>query len=312
MTSGHRVALATCAELPDLDADTRLLIAPLEARGVSVTPAVWDDPRIDWTTFDLTVVRSCWDYVARRSEFVAWACRTPRLANSARVIEWNTDKQYLWDLAERGIPVVPTTWLQPHHEWRPDDGEWVIKPAVSASSLDTGRYDMRDPEQRALAVHHVRRLQTERRPVMVQPYLRGIETEGETSLIYFAGEFIHAIRKDAVLKGPDTGVDRRFLHEGGQQLEARQPTRAQLTIGDAALAAAPVEREKLLYARVDLIPGTDGSPLVIELELTEPQLYLARAEGSAERLASLIAERVRSAEPRVGVVSGSGHPTESR
>ncbi len=47
-----RVALVTCSELPQLDEDTRRLIAPLPARGVSSTPAVWDDPHVDWGLFD--------------------------------------------------------------------------------------------------------------------------------------------------------------------------------------------------------------------------------------------------------------------
>ena len=297
-----KVALVTCAELPDLDADTRLVMAPLQARGVSVTPAVWDDPSVDWTTFDLAVVRSCWDYVARRSAFVAWARRVPRLANSAAVIAWNTDKHYLRDLADRGIPVVPTTWVHPHDEWHPAQGDWVIKPAVSASNLDTGRYAMADPIQRSLAVDHVRRLQNAGRTVMVQPYLPGIENEGETSLIYLGGVFSHAMRKGPVLDGPDTGVDRRFQHEGGQVVQPRRPTRTELTIADAALAAAPGGGENLLYARVDLIPGPYGSPVVIELELTEPHLYLARVVRSVERFATVIAERARAGLSRLSDV----------
>ena len=105
------VALVTSSEFRELDADTRLLIAPLEARGVSVTPAVWDDPGVHWAGFDLAVIRSCWDYVPRRGEFVAWASRVKRQANPAEVIAWNTDKRYLADLADGGVPVVPTTWV---------------------------------------------------------------------------------------------------------------------------------------------------------------------------------------------------------
>ena len=197
------VALVTSSEFRELDADTRLLIAPLEARGVSVTPAVWDDPGVHWAGFDLAVIRSCWDYVPRRGEFVAWASRVKRLANPAEVIAWNTDKRYLADLADGGVPVVPTTWVHPEEDWEPAEGEWVIKPAVSISSRDTGRYRMADPEHRRLAGEHVRRLQGEGRVVMVQPYLRRIEDDGETSLVYLGGEFSHAIRKGAMLEGPD-------------------------------------------------------------------------------------------------------------
>src|SRR5262249_22509384 len=97
-----RVALVTCAELPQLDDDSRSLIARLSAGGVCATPAVWDDLKVDWADFDLVVVRSCWDYVSRRSEFVEWATRIPHLANPAPVLAWNTDKRYLRDLEACG------------------------------------------------------------------------------------------------------------------------------------------------------------------------------------------------------------------
>jgi hypothetical protein len=102
-----RVALVTCAQVPELDADSRRLLGPLAARGVASEPVVWDDPTVDWAGFDLAVVRSCWDYVPRRSEFLAWARSVPRLANPPEVLAWNTDKRYLQDPADAGVPVVP-------------------------------------------------------------------------------------------------------------------------------------------------------------------------------------------------------------
>ncbi len=281
------VALITSSEFRELDADTKLLIAPLEVRGVSVTPAVWDDPAVDWAAFDLAVIRSCWDYVSRRGEFVAWAARVKSLANPAKVIAWNTDKRYLRDLADGGVPVVTTTWVQSEDHWEPAEGEWVIKPAVSISSRDTGRYRMADPEHRRLAGEHVRRLQRQGRVVMVQPYLRGIEEDGETSLVYLGGEFSHAIRKGAMLEGPDRGV--RLPHETSPGLEPRGPTPAQLSVAARALAATPGGPEALLYARVDLVPGSDGDPRLIELELTEPTLFFAQAPEALERFADVIA-----------------------
>jgi hypothetical protein len=211
-----RVAFATCRELPHLDADTRSLIAPLGARGIDATPAVWDAPDVDWARFDLVVVRSCWDYAGRRREFLEWAARVPRLANPAPVLAWNTDKRYLRDLATRGIAVVPTEWLRPGQAWSLSErGAWVIKPAVSLASLDTGRYHLEDPDERRLAAEHMRRLHADGRVVMMQPYLQAVDDEGERALVYLNGVFSHAMRKPAVLTGPDIGVDRRF-----QQAEA--------------------------------------------------------------------------------------------
>jgi hypothetical protein len=284
-----RVALATCKDVPHLDEDTRRLIAPLAARGISATPAIWDDPDVDWTRFDLVVVRSCWDYVPRRDEFLEWAARVPSLANPATVLAWNTHKRYLQELAGRDIPIVPTKWLQPHDEWTPPErGDWVIKPAVSMASLDTGRYRLDDCDQRRFAVEHVRRLHAEGRAVMVQPYMRGIDNEGEISLVYLGGVFSHAVRKAAVLTGPDDGVDRRFLPQGGLRLRAHRPTAQELMTADQVLAAVPAAPHQLLYARVDLVSGPDGRPVLMELELTEPQLYFRDAPGAAERMAGAI------------------------
>lgn len=255
-----------------------------------MTPAVWDDPTVDWTAFDLAVIRSCWDYVPRREEFVRWARRVERLANPAAIIEWNTDKRYLRNLEERRIPIVPTTWVEPGDAWEPPpEGESVIKPAVSISSRDTGRYTAAEPEHRRLAHEHVRRLQGEGRTVMVQPYLPGVEDEGETSLVYFGGVFSHAVRRSAALDGPDRGA--RLPHDASPGVELRRPTAAQRDLAERALAAAPGGAEALLYARVDLVPNAAGNPLLIELELTEPTLFLAQWPEAAEKFAEVIASR---------------------
>jgi hypothetical protein len=283
-----RVALVTCGELPDLDPDDQLLLAPLAERGIAVEPAVWDDASVDWAAFDLVVIRNTWDYFYRRAEFVAWAASVPRLANPAAVIEWNTDKRYLSSLAAGGVPVVPTTWIAPGDEFTPPSGEYVIKPAVSAGSKDTGRYGPADAEA---ARAHVAGLQAAGRLVMVQPYLPAVDTYGETALLFFASpatgrlEFSHAIRKGPMLTGPYTGVDGLYVPEA---ITARTPTDAEHAVAQATLANAP---EGLLYARVDVVPGPDGSPVLVELELTEPSVFLAYAPGAADRFAAAIAAR---------------------
>lgn len=281
-----RVAFVTCAELADLDPDDRLAIAPLGERGIAVEPAVWDDPRVDWAGFDLAVLRSTWDYPRRRDDFVAWSRRVPALANPAEVVAWNTDKRYLAGLAAAGLAVVPTEWLEPGTQWTPPPGgEYVVKPAVSGGSIDSGRYDLSDPEHRMLAVSHVDRLLAAGRVVMVQPYLPAVDSHGETALIYFDGAFSHAIRKGPLLTGPDEGVAGLYKVE---DIGPRTATPAERALGDRVLAQAP---PGLLYARVDLIPGTDGQPLLVELELTEPSIFLGYREGAPDRFAAAIAAR---------------------
>ena len=289
-----RVALVTCDQIPELDPDDQLVVPALHERGVEAVPVVWDSPAVDWASFGLAVIRSPWDYAARREEFVAWAAKVPRLANPADVVTWNTDKRYLRELAIAGVPVVPTTWVEPGDEWEPPlGGEFVVKPAVGAGSVDSGRYDVNQAEHRELAAAHVARLLAAGRLVMVQPYLAAVDTYGETALTFFLAEgelaFSHAIRKGAMLSGPDVGTEGLYKEES---IRPRSPLDAELEIARKALAAVPGGADRLLYARVDLIPGPDDLPVLVELELTEPSLFLGTGEGAAERFAEAVAYRL--------------------
>lgn len=296
------VALVTCADLPDLDPDDRLLLPALTQAGLEVVVAVWDDPSVDWAGFDLAVVRNTWDYTRRRDQFVAWARSVPRLANPAEVVAWNTDKRYLAQLAAAGVPTVPTTWVDPGQAWSPPaEGEWVVKPTVSAGSIDTNRYVL--PAQQSLAAAHVDRLHAAGRAVMVQPYVSSVDSYGETALLYFGGAYSHAIRKGPMLPRPDLaattpspdlaattpsvelGEDALFVPE---QITPRTPTEAERAVADATLRALPFDPAGLLYARVDLLDSGSG-PIVIEVELTEPSLFVGTSPGAPDRFAAAVA-----------------------
>ncbi|WP_025619105.1 ATP-grasp domain-containing protein [Salinispora cortesiana] len=286
-----RVAIVTCTALPDLESDDRLVQAPLAARGVTAEAVIWDDPGVDWAGYDLVVLRSPWDYTARRDAFVAWAASVPTLANPADVVRWNTDKRYLEQLSAAGVATVPTTWIEPGRQWSlpAERGEYVIKPSVSADSRDTGRYDLADPEHRELAQAHVRRLGEAGRVTMVQPYLSAVDTDGETALLFLAGpdglRFSHAIRKGAMLTGPDLGPETPRKTE---RITARTATAEQVAVAEKILAEVPGGPDRLLYARVDLILGEGDTPLLVELELTEPSLFLGYADAAPDRLAEAI------------------------
>lgn len=274
-----RIAFATCSYFADLDDDDQVALAPLDALGVQVTPAVWDDPAVIWDSFDLVIVRSTWDYQGRRAEFLDWTRRVPRLHNPAVTIAWNTDKAYL---AELSVPTIPSTFLAPGDPFAAPDGEYVVKPTISAGSRDTGRYR---PGQEALAGVHVARLHAAGRTVMVQPYLHAVDTHGETALMYFNGEFSHAVRKGALLVGPDTGPEGLA---GEETITPRAASAAERSLGDAAVAGLGAP----LYTRVDVVPGPGGEPMLIELELAEPSLFLAHAEQAAPNFARAIAARL--------------------
>ena len=274
-----RIALATNAEFPELFFDDDLLREALVARGADAVPAVWDDAGQDWTSYDLVVVRSTWDYTARVAEFLAWAGGVPRLANPANVLRWNTDKRYLRELSGAGVPVVPTRWLDGAAalagvEW--DDV--VVKPNVSAGAADTLRCAPSSAEAAALA----EAIAASGRVVMVQPYLDGVEGYGERSLLFAEGTFTHAVRRNPALSS-----------EGFTRYDAAavEPTDAELDVARRALAAVG---EPLLYARVDIVPGPEG-PVLMELEVTEPQLFLRFSPSGVEALADAVVARAGSA-----------------
>jgi hypothetical protein len=297
-----RVALVTCDLFPDLWDDDQLLRDALRARGVRADAVTWDDQSADWTAYDLTVIRSPWDYVPRRAQFVAWARSVPNLFNPADIVEWNTDKRYLGTLAAAGIPVTPTTFVGPSSvgpssvgpadSWAPPaDGEWVVKPSISAGSQDTGRYLL--PAQAELAAAHVARLTAAGRTAMIQPYLSAVDSDGETSVLFLPtpdGDlaYSHAIRKGAMLTGPDEGK----IDPGSEDISPRTPSPAELSVATQVLEQIPGGTGRLLYARIDMIPGPDGAPLLVELELSEPSLFLLHAPGAADRLAEAVIARL--------------------
>lgn len=294
------MALATCARFPDLDAEDRLVIPALAALGIEAVPAVWNDADTEWAQFDLVVLRETWDYVESYEQFLEWLREVEavsRLLNPADVVQWNTDKRYLLDLAAAGVPVVPTLFLEPGSDprsWTVPAGydEVVVKPVVSAGSRDTMRHSV--TAGRAAADAHVRRLLDAGRAVMVQPYLAAVDTVGETALLFVGGAFSHAIRKGPLLQPDVEGerVEGLFVQE---QIDPRESSAAEREVAVAALAAVPGGADALLYARVDLIPGPDGAPLLLELELTEPSLFLSHADGAADRLARAVQRRLASA-----------------
>ncbi len=284
-----RIALATCRELPGGDEDSGVLLAACAAAGLDAEWRVWDDPAVHWESYDLVVIRSTWDYVPRRDDFTAWAQSVPRLANPADAVAWSTDKSYLGVLAAAGVPVVPTTFLAPGDppDWAVA-GDLVVKPAVSAGSQDTARYG---PAEVDRARAHAAALLAAGRTVLVQPYLSRVDEVGETAVVHLGGAYSHGLRKGALLRPGDTAEFAGLWRP--EDITAAEPSPAERALAERALAAVPGGPDRLLYARVDLLPGPAGDPLVVEVELAEPSLFLSAVPGSADRLAAAI----RSALP---------------
>jgi glutathione synthase/RimK-type ligase-like ATP-grasp enzyme len=273
-----RVALVSSERGLRVDPDLPIAAPALREAGLTVDLVRWDDPAVDWAAFDLAVVRSCWDYAWRREEFLAWAETVPRLRNDASVLRWNSDKTYLRDLERLGLPVVPTVWNPTTAGQLPDADEWVVKPSVSAGSRDTARWSAADD-----ALAHAGQLIAAGRTAMAQPYLDSVDDAGETAMLFLGGRFSHAVRKGPLL-GRGEGV--RQDRDSRGDLRPVTATPAQRDVAQAVFDAVPglvPGAAALLYARIDLVGDESGRPVLLELELTEPSLFLPQAPPTALR-----------------------------
>ncbi|MBA2522771.1 MAG: hypothetical protein H0V25_05505 [Solirubrobacterales bacterium] len=271
------MALVTCERPTERDSDVDFLGPALMRAGVEVETPAWSDPRVDWGSYDLVKLSTPWDYHERPELFRAWLRRVAKAAplqNPLPMVEWNLDKRYLRELAGSGIPTIPTVWSLPGAEAAAVEeverlgwDEVVIKPVIDLGAMNLVRVG---------ADLVGRMLERYDRPVLIQPYLASVAAEGELSLVYLGGRFSHALRKL-----PAAGDFRVQPLYGGTHAEATASA-AERALGERTLALAPGDS---LYARVDLVVGEAGEPVLIELELIEPALYLDVAPAGAEILA---------------------------
>lgn len=309
--------------------DRSAVTAAFAATGASLEYVAWDRSDVDWKAFDLVVVRSPWDYPERLDDFLAWLDEAAgsfgaRLHNSAGVISWNLDKRYLGELADAGVPVVPTVYAATVEEAAEaiasvvlpglaaggrgegdrrtaggaigEVGEVVVKPTISAGSRDTGRFARSDPGALALA----ERIVGAGKVAMVQPAVPSVAEHGEVALVLIDGELAHAYRKGPILASGGALVGGRYR----EHLEPVVPPSAWAALAEQvhaasvartqALDAMGVGEGSLLYARIDLVELPDGSPALLEAELFEPYLALDLAPEAADRFAAACVARARA------------------
>lgn len=277
------IAYLTHAEKPEITPDDALALPELKKLGIEVRPQVWDDPAARWDAYSAIIVRSPWDYWKKPEAFAAWISKREaagaRVLNPLSVLRWNLNKRYLMELYEKGVAIPKSVWLK--RGTRVVIGDWleskgihhaVVKPAVSAGGVDTVRVGA--SEVQALLDQWL-----PDRDLLVQEFAPAIETEGEVSLIYFGGEFSHA-----GIKRPRAGEFRIQESHGGRH-EAFQADPTWIARGREILKLAP---ESVLYARVDCVAGPDGKPLLMELEVFEPALYLWMDPEAPARFARAI------------------------
>ncbi|GAA0887666.1 ATP-grasp domain-containing protein [Rhodanobacter soli] len=288
----RRLALATSADHPSIQPDDAHLAASLERLGLPPVVCVWNDPAVDWAAFDAVLIRTIWDYFKHHAAFLDWLDRLDALGiptiNDSALLRWNSDKRYLLELAQHGVAIIPTRLASaaalPDVLAAMPGQAVVIKPSISGGAWHTLRGTAGD----AAFADAVAQLPRDC-DYLVQPFVPEIVSDGEWSLLYFAGEFSHA-----VLKRPAAG-DYRVQGEHGGSAEPAQPDAATLAAADRALAAvAALGHGNHAYMRVDgVVSG--GRFLVMELELIEPFLHLAAHPAAAERLAQDVAARLSPA-----------------
>ncbi|HSV38810.1 MAG TPA: hypothetical protein VLI04_08635 [Nocardioidaceae bacterium] len=274
--------LVTCTEWPDGEPAADVLDRALAARGVDARWVNWDDASVDWSSARVVAVRSTWDYIDRRDDFLAWAARVGEqslLLNGASVFAWNTDKQYLVELGAAGVPVVPTVSVDSRGDLVPAaasfDGRVVVKPRVGVGGF--GLVVVDDPDALAEA-------EVGRGPWAVQPVIESVRTEGELSVFVLGGQATYSLQKV-----PAEGQILVHEHHGGRNVRVPLDEDA-VRVAKACVAAAEgLLGTTLHYARVDLMRH-DGELVVSELEATEPGLYLDVIPENAEPFVDLIVE----------------------
>ena len=278
------VALVSCAEAHDHDTDLPMLVRAFGDRGIIAEIVDWHDTSVEWSRFAAAVLRSPWDYHRRHAEFTEWltdvASQTV-LHNPAEVVIWNTDKTYLRELVASGVPVIPTTYVAGAEDLvLANDlikGDVVVKPTVSAGSNNTERH----VNSHSAAAAHIASLLDMGKTAMVQPYQRFIDERGETGMLYFAGEVSHAFRKGAILATGENTKNGLFTEE---DIGPREASREERELGEQVMQFVHDRFGGFpLYARVDVVRGSAGVPVVMEIELAEPSLFLHTARDSAAR-----------------------------
>jgi len=269
--------------MPGTDTETPLVAEALRSLGVESEVAVWRDPR-DWRKSALIMLRTPWDYADHLEEFLTWttlAAKVSRLKNTADVVLWNLHKRYLLDLERRNVAIVPTRLFRPRQTTNvrsalfevAQQDHWtevVIKPAVGINGVGSLRGRIDDP---ALAEHLVGLLRSG--DALVQPFVPSITSEGELSLIFVDSTFTHAVRKR-----PRRG-DYRVQDNHGGTVHHYEPSANEIAVASAALACAP---STTIYARVDLVSIAEV-PVVMELEVIEPELFLRFSPPATSALA---------------------------
>lgn len=263
--------LVTYSKMPDLDPDDRLLADALRERGHECRAAVWDDPNVDWLHAGTCVVRSTWDYHLKYDQFLSWVKTVDELWNPADLIKWNANKTYLLDLEKKGAPITPTVLYAPGEKppVLPDWNELIVKPTVGLATHGVRRASNGSSEFKQI-------LADANSTLMIQPYLKSVVDYGERALIFIGGKYSHAVQKAPFQSLQAAGL------AGEKPIEAAPD---EVAVAKDIVQLVPTPH---LYARVDLVRDSNHKPVLLELELVEPSLFLAMHPPAAAALADAL------------------------
>lgn len=297
-----KVTFVTSADLPELSSGFHGLKENLESRGIEVDIAVWDDPSVDWQKAGVCVILTVPDFADRPDEFFAWAESVPQVLNDPAILRWSSDKHSLIDLANRGMPMIETMWLEPSanyskqqiHTRMPAGGDFVVKSSVTSNRHLTGRYTAVDARSRSAAIAHAESIMERGNAAMVQRFAQSNTTDrNEVSLVYFNGLLSHSVEKEAILQTKEVTTarfkrSRAFPHEA---------TDAERHLGEDVRKALHAQIRELtgrdhllIYSRIDLTER-NGKLEVLDVSLMDVSLYLHQAEGAMDRFAEAIEMR---------------------
>lgn len=263
------ISLITYDGLPNLDPDDALIADQLRKRGHMCTAAIWSDESVDWSKFDISIMRSAWDYHLHTEKFFSWMQKVSKvttLLNPPGLMRWSSHKSYLIELQKKGLPVVETLWLDKGQKagdivsqlnW----AKVIVKPAIGLATFGVAKFDL-DQAGRKLAEAHANEL-AQNEDVMFQPFINSVDDYGERALMFVGGQYTHSVRKSSFQKLAPAG------HAGESSVPGDPVEIAIAKKVIASLDSVP------LYARVDLVRNENNEPLLLELELVEPSLFIS-------------------------------------
>ncbi|WP_035467502.1 ATP-grasp domain-containing protein [Algoriphagus mannitolivorans] len=289
----QHVAIVSYVSTGAYDANTidedKLLSGLLTEMGISHEIQPWSDPKVDWSRFSHLLIKSTWDYFDYYPQFLEWIATVKKLGvpvlNELDTIQWNSSKKYLLEIESKGFPTIAGFILEKGSKpnlqeilAKVDSEVLVVKPLVSGGAKNTLKIPLKEWSSFEEKVSKL----VQEEDFLVQPFVPEVAEVGEYSLIFFNGQFSHA-----VLKTP-AKADFRVQHYFGGTIQEIFPKPEML---DSAQKLIEEFAPNSLYGRVDGV-DIDGVFHLMELELIEPYLFLGLSEKAIPNYKNALRKRL--------------------